>query len=131
MTCFWDAILRGLPLELFHSYKPDVNNFIYFLKNNNKETLNVQILPFNIFLTKQRLEENIEWIKNLNILKINQGYNCSSVDPFLCLISELFKINIIHTFYGEKIIYNNILQKNGTLYLNSQNGHCNFENFLK
>lgn len=136
MTCFWNAILQGLPLELFSEKfnikyrKPNEKEFICLLKDKNILTKNIKLLPFNIFLNEKRLSENMEWISSLDINSIYNGYYCSSIDPFLCLISELFEINIEHIFYNTKIIFENIKNMNGTLYLYSNNGHCSFKKWI-
>ena len=102
MTCFWDGIIRDLTqedLQLLNSDK-NINNkdFILLLKKNNKICENVKWQEEN--LDEQLLKENHEMIKDFNENNINQGYDCSSCEPFMILISELFKINIHHNFNG-------------------------------
>ena len=111
MTCFWDGILRNINQEDFNLLNINKNNnnkeFILLLKKNNKLCKNVQWQSENI--NEQLLKENYEMIKNFNENNINQGYDCSSCDPFIILLSELFKINIHHNFNGViiKYTYNN------------------------
>jgi len=44
-------------------------------------------------------------IKDFNENNINQGYDCSSCDPFMILLCELFKININYDYNGNNIQY--------------------------
>jgi len=107
MTCFWDGILRNINQEDFNLLNINKNNnnkeFILLLKKNNKLCKNVKWQSENI--NEQLLKENYEMIKNFNENNINQGYDCSSCDPFIILLSELFKINIHHNFNGVLIKY--------------------------
>ena len=107
MTCFWDGIIRDLTqedLQLLNSDK-NINNkdFILLLKKNNKICENVkwQEEQLNIEL----LKENYEMVKDFNENNINQGYDCSSCDPFMVLLCELFKININYDYNGNNIQY--------------------------
>ena len=107
MTCYWDGLLRSLDQEdltLLNSNK-NINNidFILLLKKNNKLCENVKWQ--NNFLSKKLLEENYEMIKDFNENNINQGYDCSSCDPFMILLCELFKININYDYNGNNIQY--------------------------
>ena len=107
MTCFWDGLLRNLNQEDFNllNSKKNINNkdFILLLKKNNKLCENVKWQ--NNFLSKKLLEENYEMIKDFNENNINQGYDCSSCDPFMILLCELFKININYDYNGNNIQY--------------------------
>jgi len=107
MTCFWDGIIRSLTqedLQLLNSNK-NINNkdFILLLKKNNKICNNVKWQEEN--LNEQLLKENYEMVKNFNENNINQGYDCSSCDPIMILLSELFNITIHHNFNGNNIKY--------------------------
>jgi len=107
MTCFWDGIIRDLTqedLQLLNSDK-NINNkdFILLLKKNNKICNNVKWQEEN--LNEQLLKENYEMVKNFNENNINQGYDCSSCDPIMILLSELFNITIHHNFNGNNIKY--------------------------
>ena len=55
--------------------------------------------------TQQQLEENYQHIKDFNVKSISAGYLCSTCDPFLLLICELFKVNINHNYCGYKMKY--------------------------
>jgi len=122
MTCFWDGIIRDLTqedLQLLNSNK-NINNkdFILLLKKNNKICENVkwQEEQLNIEL----LKENYDMIKNYNEKNINQGYDCSSCDPFIILLSELFKMNIHYNFNGNTIKYTYIEPRKTINYKSNQ-----------
>ena len=107
MTCFWDGLLRNLnqeDLSLLNSNKNiKIKDFILLLKKNNKICENVKWQEEN--LNEQLLKENYEMVKNFNENNINQGYDCSSCDPIMILLSELFNITIHHNFNGNNIKY--------------------------
>ena len=122
MTCFWDGIIRSLTqedLQLLNSNK-NINNkdFILLLKKNNKICENVkwQEEQLNIEL----LKENYDMIKNFNENNINQGYDCSSCDPIMILLSELFNITIHHNFNGNIIKYTYIEPRKTINYKSNQ-----------
>ena len=111
MTCFWEGLFKSLKQEdfdLFNIQKKDLNlkSFILFLKQKNIKTNNV--LWNQKPLKKKELQENYQAVKDLDEKKINHGYLCSSCDPFLLLISELFMINIVYNFNGTPFEYRNL-----------------------
>jgi hypothetical protein len=140
MTCFWDALIAGLPVELFQldtqigaSSRPrrmDPMTFVSFLQSKNKETPHVQINKE--FLSKQRQEENFEAVRIYDKKTMYDGYWCAAEDPFLFFVAELFQINIHHNFCGHTFIYsyvNPLVAHSKTLYLHSSNGHMSFRGF--
>ena len=100
MTCFWNGLISGI--NKYHN-KIKINNnpieFVKFLKNNNKKTKSV--IWNNKMLTSKQLIENYDSIIEYDISCINQGYLCSSFDPFIFLVAELFKININHNIMNK------------------------------
>ena len=122
MTCFWDGIIRSLTqedLQLLNSNK-NINNkdFILLLKKKNKICNNVKWQEEN--LNEQLLKENYEMVKNFNENNINQGYDCSSCDPIMILLSELFNITIHHNFNGNIIKYTYIEPRKTINYKSNQ-----------
>ena len=107
MTCFWDGILHNLNDDdfqrVFQVNKPNNKNLIKLLKDNNRKTKNIN-WNGEIFSEKQ-LEENFIHIKDFNEKFIGNGYLCSTCDPFLLLVSQIFKINIYHNYCGNKLNY--------------------------
>jgi len=126
MTCFWDGLLRNLNQDDFNllNLNKNINNkdFISLLKKNNKICENVKWQEEN--LNEQLLKENYEMIKDFNENNINQGYDCSSCEPFMILISELFKINIHHNFNGNIIKYIHTEPRKTVNYKSTQSHFC-------
>lgn len=109
MTCFWDGILRGIPLDNFRKIDNNVQqlnptSLVIFLKRHNRMT---SILWQGSKLTERERYENYMHIKNFDVRSISSGYLCSTCDPFLCLISDLFNINIDHIYLSSVIKYTN------------------------
>lgn len=99
MTCVWDGLIKALKLK----YRPiDLMNHV---KTNNRETKNV--VWNDIELTEKQYTENMERIKELNPATIGHGYDCSSFDPLLFLIAELYDTTIVHNYIRTQITYKN------------------------
>ncbi len=100
MACFWDGLRKSLKININNS------EFVCFLKENNKKTTNVtcQGNP----LSTNELKENKEHINIYKKENISKGYDCSTSDPFLLLICEIYKVNIDHSFNGYLVKYKNI-----------------------
>lgn len=97
MTCVWNGLIHKLNLKI------SVCDLYEKIKNENKITENITIN--GVFLTEKQKKENYERITNIN--NINDGYDMSTCDPLLILISELYKVNIIHKFNKYDILYVN------------------------
>lgn len=131
MTCFWDGILNALEPNDFtmlsktygrftvHT-KPTNKNFVKLLKENNSKTNHIK-WQGNV-LSDKELNENFIHIKNFDENSISKGYYCSTCDPFLCLISKIFKVNIIHKYLKNTIEYTNTSSKK-TIHFSSNRGH--------
>ncbi len=114
MTCFWDALISGLGhtrLNKFCDNHPTQTEFINKLKANNMKTINIQ---WNGQLLRiKELFENFEHIKDFDVSKIRNGYDCSTADPFLFLVCQIFDVNIEHDYNGTKIKYTNVRTPTG------------------
>lgn len=114
MTCFWDGLLAAITNNMyklvFNEPKTNIINFIKLLKNKNKKTTN--ILWNNEKISEKQMEENIIAINELNINNINTGYFCSCFEPFLFLVAELFRVDIIHNYNGYNMSYYYINRQN-------------------
>lgn len=126
MSCVWDSITTGL--KLIRSDHISIQELHKFIKDNNKKTPNVKINGF--ILTEKEMAENMEHIKSIN--DIHNGYWCSTSDPLLCLVAELYNINIVH-MYGSTILnkFNKVnitysMDSNITLHFESNNSHFSF-----
>lgn len=104
MSCVWYGLIKKLKLK----YKP--LTLYNFIKINNRKTLNV--MCNGTFPTETQLIENYERIEKLNQNEVQNGYNCSTFDPLIFLISELYKVNIIHNYNGVIIRYEYIENDN-------------------
>lgn len=124
MTCFWDGLLGCLHPNDFSkigiSKKPSTCGFVSLLKNKNKITENV--LWQDTKLTDKFKKECFDAINELDVKSINRGYLCSTCDPFLILVSELFKVNIIHK-YCNVIIKYKCINAVKTINVKSNKGH--------
>ena len=113
MTCVWNGLINKLKLNI------SVYNLYEKIKKENKITENVIIN--NQVLTENQKKENYERISNIN--NINNGYDMSTCDPLLILISELYEVNITHTFNKCKILYVNTKSNNNNINVCSNNHH--------
>ena len=129
MSCFWDSILNKIKIQDFqkifnHSGKPNPETFAKMLIKENVKTENV--LWNSQILKEQQLQENYEHIQEFNVSNVNQGYDCSTCDPFILIICELFEISIQHVYLGKTIEYThkkNVFNNNYTIKLQSDKGH--------
>ena len=103
MSCFFDSITASLNIDelRFLNCKRYSLDVIIKLKSLNRLTPNVTWQ--NTMLTNQLQKENYEHIKNYKEDTYRNGYYTSSCDPFLLLLSELFRWNIIF-YYCNNII---------------------------
>lgn len=108
--CFWNGILSKLNDEdykfanfNFIQSTNKINFFIEQLISKNTRTNKIQWQ--NSLLSKKEINENFEHVQNFNKSSINNGYDCSTCDPFLLLITELFQLEIVHQYCGNNILY--------------------------
>jgi hypothetical protein len=87
-----------------------------------KACMTTSVLWNGQVLSEKQLEENIEHIKSYKITQAHSGYWCSSCDPFLLLICELFDVNINHKYMSTNIKYTKD-KANKTLYFASNRNH--------
>lgn len=125
MTCFWDGILQSLNNHDFNLIgvpnKPNNRQFVQILKNKNTKTLHMK---WNgKLISKNEINENVEAINCYNINTMNGGYMCSVSEPFLFLVSYLFKVKIIHRYCGRNMVYEPNCTYRKTLYYASDRGH--------
>lgn len=125
MTCFWTGILSSLTIDDFRfidiDAKPAIKDFIHILKTKN--TKSNDVYWNNSKLSEKEYIENIEHVKDYKIDTIHNGYLCSTCDPFLLLISQIFCLEIIHNYNGHIIKYRNIVSNRKPLHFRSNMGH--------
>lgn len=117
MSCFWNTLIKNLNL------KKTCKEFIIELKNKNTKT---KLIKWNnIFLSNHELKNNYKHINLLNENLYNSGYDCSTCDPVLLLISKLYNVNINHQYLNNIMKYENCYKnkKIKTIFLKSDKGH--------
>ena len=106
MTCFWDGIISSLSIDdlnILELIGPTPIQLAKQLQYKNIETKS--ILWNNTKLTTNQLAENSIHIQDYLSQSVHNGYLCSICDPFLCLLCELLKTNIKHTYLGNTMYY--------------------------
>ena len=125
MSCFWDTLLSRINKDDIQSilslHNPTPKDFANTLKNKNIPTDNVLWMGEEI--TQQMKEENIEHIEGYDSSTIQSGYLCSTCDPFLLLITELFQIKIIHHYNKVVINYQHKTDIKYTITIHNDKGH--------
>lgn len=124
MTCFWKGLMQCLnknDFNLIQSVKPKKEiDFVKVLKKKNKITENVTWQ--NEILSEKFKQECFQCIQTFDINSIYNGYLCSTCDPFLILVSELFCVNINHSYCGHTILYKN-KKSSRIFYVSSNKNH--------
>lgn len=127
--CFWNGILSKLnneDLKFAHfnfNQTKRQNKIIYFieqLKEKNVKTNKIQWQ--NTLLSKKEINENYSHINDFQIDSINKGYDCSTCDPFLLLLAEIFQLEILHQYCGHDILYKSENPRRRVLFY-SNRGH--------
>jgi hypothetical protein len=120
MTCVWDSLRKALKID----HKVTSPRFCEWLILHNSLTVDVTVNDEKI--TSKQLEENFMRISALEPDKIGEGYLCSTFDPLLILVCQLFKITIIHNYLRKhQIIYRNSKNTtNKTITIHSDKGHA-------
>jgi len=128
MSCFWDSLIKTIRNDDLNNYFDNQNtriiphNLVTILKNVNNKTSN--ILWNNTELTEKMLEENMEAINEYDVNQVQNGYYCSSCDPFLLLLADYLNINIEHNYDGNKMIYSQKKNSRYIIKISSDRGHC-------
>ena len=125
MSCYWDALINKInEKDIFIILDLKYVNPANFAKSLKKKNKKVNTILINNFkLTDNQQNENFEHIKNYNINNINNGYDCSTCDPFLILISDIFSITIKNNYNNNLIIYKPIAHSRYEICLNNNNNH--------
>jgi hypothetical protein len=124
MTCFWDGIISSLDNDdlnlLGLAGRPRPMQLATKLKQLNKKT--PEIFWENKPLRLNEIEENFIHVRDFAHQSINSGYLCSICDPFLCLLSQILRVNINHTYLNNTVHYS-IKNARKTLHYRSNRGH--------
>ena len=124
MTCFWSGILQALDdndFKFLGKKKMLRHDFVNFLKENNKLTVNVRWNGEDI--SKQEMKENYNGINNFDVKRITNGHPCGTCDLFLLLICELFYVDIEHYYLNNRMVYRNVKGSRKTLRFRSDFRH--------
>ena len=128
MTCVWDGLLRAIPKGIFRIKTnngrikiANAYDFVDLLQKNNTKQIDVSWNGTK--LTEKEIQENFEAVKCFNRNSIRNGYLCSTCDPFLCLVCQLFKLNISHNYNGYIMKYQYKDGQNRTINVQSDKGH--------
>lgn len=129
MTCFWVGINRQLVRVLKERVSRSPKTLAQYLKSRNTRTENVAVQGQK--LRAQELDENFRHIQLYNPASVGRGYDCSTSDPFLCLLCEIYRVNIRHTYCGHLVEYTYVSGANSrpathsakTLVFTSSRGH--------
>ena len=128
MSCFWDSLIKSINNEDLNTYFDNNNirinphNLVTILKNINRKTPNV--LWNNTVLTEKMLDENQEAINCYDINQVQNGYYCSTCDPFLFLLVDYLEITIIHNYNNNIMNYTHKNNNRYSIKINSDSGHC-------
>jgi len=103
MSCFWDELVQRL--KEIHAISPgtDSHGLSILLKEKNVKTVGVKWQGYHI--SEQQMIENFNHVRNYDVNTIGNGYDCSTCDPFLLLVSEVFRVNIHHMYLNTPIYY--------------------------
>ena len=125
MSCFWDALIKHIKNEdlkiILREQKITPLNLVNSLITKNKIVNTIKIN--NLELSEKQKKENFDHIKDFDLNTINDGYFCSTCDPFLILISDLLSININNNYNNNLIEYKPIYHSRYTIYLKNTNSH--------
>ena len=122
MSCFWDSLFKKINKNDLQKHKIHNNNdLVTFLKDKNCKTDTV--LWKNETLSEKQKEENKEHVQSYQTNTISKGYLCSTCDPFLLLLCELFEITIQNNYNGTQIIYSHQTTNKYTIHLTNNSGH--------
>ena len=125
MSCFWDSLLNSLNKEdcvKLNLIKKTPKHLANRLKGNSKVNLSTKCQ--GNLLTKKQLEENKLHIDNYDVNSVNDGYLCSTCDPFLLLFCEILSIDIHHKYLNNMVIYST--GSNRIEYFKSNKGHIQY-----
>jgi len=132
MSCVWDGIRDAIKEDYKHCIHKETQILLskqlesrhlpnFFVLNNkicNKVSVNGE------YLSKQFLGECMKSIEKLYDYPIHIGYLCSTCDPLLILICQIFNVYIKHThFNGTTSTYKNKDRGRTTYHFESSRTH--------
>ena len=120
MSCFWLGVEKGVRKLIPGSARRRPEEMARFVQSKNKKTEDVMVN--GVLLTPKEIEENFEHCREYDLSTVNNGYDCSTSDPFLCLVASLYNVNIVHNYMNVKISYS-VPTPSTTVRFHSNRGH--------
>ena len=97
---------------------------VKFFKSHNQATPNIEWQSTKI--TQKQSEENQTAITEYDQTTTHKGYFCSTFDPFIFLLAELFELTIEHKYMQTTILYKNTKNTLATVKFRSNNAHIDY-----
>jgi hypothetical protein len=94
MTCFWDGLCAALKGAALLDQGTSASELARFLKANNALTPGVRWNGQP--LAGAALEENYLHVAAWDVSTAPDGYDCSSTDPFMMLVCDVFAVDVEH-----------------------------------
>lgn len=125
MSCFWDSLINKIRLNdlKYILNTSNINPLILATKLKEKNLIVKNIIVNKKKITINQQKENFKHIENYNVDTINDGYDCSTFDPFLILICKLLSITINNQYDNNLIIYEPYVYSRYTIFLKNDKGH--------
>lgn len=125
MSCFWDTLINKINKNDIHNALKinNINPTTFAKELIKKNKLINTILVNNKEITNNQQKENYKHINFYDIETINNGYDCSTFDPFLILIADLFSITINNNYNNNIIIYKPIAYSRYNIKISNDTGH--------
>ena len=120
MACFWIAIEKATRNLISGTTCKTPEDIATFVKSKNQKTPEISINGNK--LSDQEQNENFDHCRSYDVKTVFNGYDCSTSDPFLCLIATIYNVNISHNFNGITILYS-IPTPSTTIHFHSNTGH--------
>lgn len=114
MSCVWKGLIDALDLNI----SPE--SLCATIQSKNRDT--PDMLWNGETLSDQLQKENQQTIKELDSDDVKKGYLCSTCDPLLLLVGQLYDVSIDHLYAGITIRYINT-KSNRKIFVMSNQGH--------
>lgn len=115
MSCVWKGLMDALKVT---DMSP--RSFCEYIQSKNQDTPDMTWMGET--LSPQLQQENKLHIDALDPYKVKDGYLCSTCDPLLLLVGQLYGVSIDHLYAGSTIRYKNKNAKT-KIYVMSNQGH--------
>jgi hypothetical protein len=131
MSCVWNGLLQAIKVD-YATCEDNVlktkilalttYSLLKLLQYNNKYTHDVKWC--GNYLSPKQYIENHTHIKTLNESCIPNGYDCGTCEPLLFMVSDVFKVDILHMYNSNAMTYTYVGDQSRLKYVfGSNNGH--------